>query len=117
MPNLLRRQNKEKIVSGQKRKLILLLTLPALLVTASCSSGGDAEGFCRRWSKVMERVTADEINSTEELLSAISKTRLGDPGGSYSELRDSLENEFRNGTNEDAVMYTNMISDLCDYYP
>jgi hypothetical protein len=101
------------MMNGINRKLILLLTLPALLVTASCSSGGDAEGFCRRWSKVMERVNASEIKSTEELLSAISKSSLGDPGGSFSELRDSLENEIQNGTNEDAVMYTNMISDLC----
>ena len=95
-------------------KLIGLLIIPALLVTASCSSGGDAVGFCRRWSKVMEQVNAQEINSTEKLLSAISRTSLGDPGGPYSNLRDSFENEIRNGTNEEAVKYTNQISDLCD---
>ena len=98
-------------------KLMTLLLVPALLVTASCSGGGNAEGFCRRWAKVMERVEAKEINSAEELLSAISKTSLGDPGGSYSNLRDSFESEIRSGTNEEAVRYTNMISDLCDYYP
>ncbi len=95
----------------------MLLIVPALLITVSCSNGGNADGYCRRWSKVMERVNANEINSAEEFLSAISKRSLGDPGGSYSNLRDSLENENRNGTNEDAVKYTNMISDLCDYYP
>ena len=96
------------------KKLTMLLIMPALLLAVSCSSGGDAEGFCRRWSKVIERVNAQEINSAEELLSAISKTSLGDPGGSYSNLRDSFENEIRNGTNEEAVKYTNQISDLCD---
>ena len=100
-----------------KKKLTMLLVIPTLLVTASCSGGGDADGFCRRWSKVMERLEAKEINSTEELLFAISKSSLGDPGGAYGNLRDSFENEIRNGTNEEAVTYTNQISDLCDYYP
>ena len=104
-------------VGHLNKKLMLLLITPALVVTSSCSGGGDVEGFCRRWAKVMERVAAKEIKSTEELLSAISKTSLGDPGGSYSNLRDSFENEIRSGTNEEAVKYTNMISDLCDYYP
>lgn len=96
------------------RRLILLLIVPLLFTATSCSSGGDAEGFCRRWTTVMERVSSSEIDSTEELLSAISKSNLGDPGGSHSELRDSLEYEIRNGTSEGALQYTSMISDLCE---
>ena len=62
---------------------------------------------------MMERVNTGEIDSTEELLSAISTSNLGNPGGLYSDLRDSLEYEIRNGTSERAAMYTNQISDLC----
>ena len=84
------------------------------LLFASCSSGGDSYGFCRRWSNVMELVRDGETNSTEELLSAISKTNLGDPGGSLSDLRNRFEIEVRNGTTEKAVYLTQAIYDLCD---
>ena len=91
----------------------LLVICAALFVTASCSSGGDSQGFCRRWANVMERVKNNEINSSDELVSAISTTELGDPGGSLSEFRESLENEIRFGTSDGALQYTDLISDLC----
>jgi hypothetical protein len=61
----------------------------------------------------MERVKNNEINSSDELVSAISTTELGDPGGSLSEFRDSFENEIRFGTSDGATQYTNLIFDLC----
>ena len=78
------------------------------LLLASCSSGGDSNGFCRRWLNVI-----DTVNSSEELLSAISKENLGDPGGTLSDLRDSLEFEIRNGTTDGAVIYTEQIFEYC----
>ena len=80
----------------------------AALLFASCSSGGDSNGFCRRWQNAINKV-----NSTDELLSAISKENLGDPGGTLSDLRDSLEFEIQYGTSDAAVFYTEQIFEYC----
>ena len=97
---------------GCKVTTVTMVGLVTLLF-ASCSSGGDSNGFCRRWSDITERATSGDINSTEELLSAISKTSLGDPGGLLSDLRDGFEAEIRNGTNERALYFTEQIFDTC----
>ena len=112
-----------KLVGTMNLKLVhhktdikLLVICAALFVTASCSNEGNSEGFCRRWTSVMERVKNDEINSSEELLSAVTSAKLGDPGGSLSKFRDSFENEMRYGTSDGAIHYTNLIDDICAYY-
>lgn len=92
---------------GRRLTPLIAVGLVTLLF-ASCSSGGDSNGFCRRWSNV-----TDTVNSSEELLSAISKANLGDPGGTLSELRDNLEFEIRNGTTDGAVFYTEQIFKYC----
>jgi hypothetical protein len=92
---------------GSKSIISITVFLAALLI-ASCSSGGDSNGFCRRWSNAINKV-----NSTEELLSAIRKENLGDPGGTLSDLRDSLEFEIRYGTTDAAVLYTEQIFAYC----
>lgn len=88
---------------------LFLLTVTA----ASCSSGGDVAGFCRRWDRVLERTSDGSISSTSELLDAVSADKLGDPGGTLSSMRQGFENAIQNGTNEEALQYTQMISDYC----
>lgn len=88
---------------------LILLTVTA----ASCSSGGDVAGFCRRWDKVLERTSDGLISSTSDLLDAVSAGKLGDPGGTLSSMRQGFENAIKNGTNEEALQYTQMISDYC----
>ncbi len=91
------------------RKLIISIAVgPITLFLAGCSTGGDSNGFCRRWPSAI-----DNVNSTEELLSAISKENLGDPGGTLSDLRDSLEFEIQYGTSDAAVFYTEQIFEYC----
>lgn len=94
-------------LNGRKLTIAISVFLASSLI-ASCSSGGDANGFCRRWPNAINKV-----NSTEELLSAISKEKLGDPGGTLSDLRDKLEFEIRYGTTDAAVLYTELIFDFC----
>jgi hypothetical protein len=94
-------------IIGRRPTALIAVGLVTLLF-ASCSSGGDSNGFCRRWSNVI-----DTVNSSEELLSAISKENLGDPGGTLSNLRDKLEFEIRSGTTDGAVTYTDRIFEYC----
>ena len=95
------------------RKL-LFVGLAAISISLSgCSAGGDSAGFCRRWNEVLDRVNSGDISSSEELLSAIKPSELGDPGGTLSELRKGFEQAIRGGTNEEAMQSTGMISDYC----
>ena len=93
------------------------VVLISAITFASCGgsgSGGDAAGFCRRWDKVIDQVQSGELNSTGELLDAIQPSALGDPGGDLGEYRALFEDSIRNGTNEDALLYTDLITSLCD---
>jgi hypothetical protein len=93
---------------------LVLILITALSSCGSGGSGGDAAGFCRRWDKFLDRVQSGELNSTGELLDAIQPSTLGDPGGDLSEYRALFEDSIRNGTNEDALLYTDLITSLCD---
>lgn len=84
-----------------------------LTLLAACSSGGDQAGFCRRWDKVLDNVSSGKIANTAELVAAVSRSRLGDPGGTLSSLRQSFEEAITSGTTEEATQLTQVISDYC----
>ena len=96
------------------KKITLLLIMAALLVITSCSGNLAESEFCQKWSNAMEPDKLSKIDSPDELLSAISKTSLGDPGGSLSKWRDSLEYEIRFGTPESGKVYSTRIWNTCD---
>lgn len=97
-----------------KRAALVLILITALSSCGSSGGGGDSAGFCRRWDKLLDRVQSGELNSTGKLLDAIQPSTLGDPGGDLSEYRALFEDSIRNGTNEDALLYTDLITSLCD---
>jgi hypothetical protein len=93
---------------------ILFMGLTAISISLSaCSSGGDSAGFCRRWNDVLDQLDSGAISNTEELLSAIEPSNLGDPGGTLSELRNSFEQAIRVGTNTEATQFTDLIISAC----
>ena len=103
---------------GFRRLLSVAVFCLTSLSLVSCSgSGGNVEGFCRRWYDTLDQVTSGSINSTEQLLDAISVSNLGDPGGELSEYRRAFEAAVRNGTNEDAALYTDLINSFCAELP
>jgi hypothetical protein len=91
----------------------VLISAIALVGCSGSGAGGDAAGFCRRWGKMLTQVESGELNSTGELLDAIQPSTLGDPGGDLSEYRALFEDAIRIGTNEDALLYTDLITSLC----
>ena len=93
---------------------VVLISVIAFASCGGSGSGGDAAGFCRRWDKMLDQVQSGELNSTGELLNAIQPSALGNPGGDLGEYRALFEDSIRNGTNEDALLYTDLITSLCD---
>lgn len=97
-----------------RNAVLVLISVIALASCGTSGSGGDTAGFCRRWDETLERAQSGELNSTGELLDAIQPSTLGDPGGDLSEYRALFEDSIRNGTNEDALLYTELITSICD---
>jgi len=97
-----------------RRGSVLLIGCTLMLVTGCSGSGGTSSGFCGRWDAVLADVDNGRINSESELLEAIAPSSLGDPGGELSNLRSAFENSIRNGTNEQALRYTSLITEACD---
>lgn len=87
----------------------------SLTLVSGCGldAGGNSSGFCRRWDKVLDRVQSNEIDSTSDLLDAISASNLGDPGGMLSTYRSQFESAIRGGSAAEAASLTDRITDLC----
>ena len=94
---------------------LVVSTAASLVLFSSCGfdAGGDSAGFCRRWDKVLDEVQSNEIDSTGDLLDAISASNLGDPGGDLSTARSRFESAIRHGSTAEATSLTNRISELC----
>ena len=56
------------------------------------------------------------ISSSEELLSAIEPSKLGDPKGTLSDMRNRFEQAIHAGTNEEATQFTELLSNLGRLY-
>ena len=95
------------------KKILFMGLIAASISLSACSSGGDSAGFCRRWYEVLDQVNSGAISSSGELLSAIEPSKLGDPGGTLSEMRNRFEQAIRVGTNEEATQLTELISGAC----
>jgi hypothetical protein len=95
------------------KKILFVVFIAASTSLPACSSGGDSAGFCRRWNEVLDQVNSGAISSSEELLSAIEPSKLGDPGGTLSEMRNRFEQAIRVGTNEEATQFTELINSAC----
>ena len=95
------------------KKILFVVFIAVSISLPACSSGGDSAGFCRRWIEVLDQVNSGAISSSEELLSAIEPSKLGDPGGQLSEMRNRFEQAIRVGTNAEATQFTELISSAC----